>query len=510
MAKPKVVIFSLKDCPHCKKSKALLSELNVEFEEISLTDYPEKRSDMLQLADRLTVPQIFVRGKHIGGASDLQRIHVNNEFLDLLNAAPLDLADDPRLQKPDYDPKIKPVPEAPEDPEICIGGECLKYQELMQELLKEVPVKDHTKALQKVKQSFKGKDLVDTLESQFKLRSRSEAVQAAGQLLHAYVFGAADGSTRDFSDDGQLFRFQVHETGLWKSINTSRTWCTPEGCINEVVKEDPLGVLKRLKEQIFKIVSDYTDAQGMVDYVAVGADPAFLQFELSVCELQLTDLVKMEDTVRKAFVINLYNTIIPHSFAREGIANDDISRVTFFHAIKYQLGDQTYSLNELENGVLRGNRTVPFHLRKLFKADDPRLVAILPCDHRIHFALNCGAKSCPPVKWFTAEALDDELRVVAMAWVEQEENVRVDAEKKTLWLSMLCNWYQKDFGKDKMEVAQTIASHARGHKLEQIQQLLAGKFSIKYIKYDWSTNAANAKKFTGICVSVFSSSPLHL
>jgi len=31
--------------------------------------------------------------------------------------------------------------------------------------------------------------------------------------------------------------------------------------------------------------------------------------------------------------------------------------------------------------------------------------------NRIHFALNCGAKSCPPIKEFSAEAVDEELRI---------------------------------------------------------------------------------------------------
>jgi len=503
MGKSLVVIFSLKECPHCKRSKALFEELELEFVEISLSDYPEKRSDMLQLADRLTVPQIFIGGHHVGGASDLQKLHDDKKLQTLLDAAPLDVADDPKLKRPEYEPKVQELPEAPEEAMICIGGECLKYPELMEVLLKGVPIKEHSHFLHKVKQSFEGKELVDLLESHFKLRSRSEAVQAAAELLHAYIFSAADGSGRGFSDDNCLFRFQYHETALWKSINTSRQWCTPDSCIDETVKDKPLGVLKRLKAQISKIVSDHTNAQGMVDYVSVSTDPAFLQFELSVCELQLVDLSSMEDAVRKAFIINLYNMMIPHSFAREGIPDGDFSRVAFFHAVKYQLGGHTYSLNELENGVLRGNRTIPFHFRHPFKTGDPRLSCVLSCDHRIHFALNCGAKSCPPVKWFTQEAIDEELRVVAMAWVEQDENVRVDVEKKTLWLSMICNWYSKDFGQNKAEIARTIATHCRGKKREQIDQLLQGKFSIKNITYDWSTNSSNATVFSKTCLSCF-------
>ena len=37
---------------------------------------------------------------------------------------------------------------------------------------------------------------------------------------------------------------------------------------------------------------------------------------------------------------------------------------------------------------------------------------------RIHFALNCGAKSCPPVKVFTGKGVEEELDVVTGAFVE--------------------------------------------------------------------------------------------
>lgn len=45
-----------------------------EYTNINLSVYPEKRADMLKLADRLTVPQIFFNDKHIGGATDFDYV----------------------------------------------------------------------------------------------------------------------------------------------------------------------------------------------------------------------------------------------------------------------------------------------------------------------------------------------------------------------------------------------------------------------------------------------------
>ena len=46
------------------------------------------------------------------------------------------------------------------------------------------------------------------------------------------------------------------------------------------------------------------------------------------------------------------------------------------------------------------------------------LQAVQPMDKRIHFALVCGAKSCPPIRVYTAEDLDEGLDAAASAFCE--------------------------------------------------------------------------------------------
>ena len=50
----------------------LLTEKNVEFEEINIGVAPEQRVEMLKRANGArTVPQIFIDGQHVGGCDDL-------------------------------------------------------------------------------------------------------------------------------------------------------------------------------------------------------------------------------------------------------------------------------------------------------------------------------------------------------------------------------------------------------------------------------------------------------
>ena len=67
-------------------------------------------------------------------------------------------------------------------------------------------------------------------------------------------------------------------------------------------------------------------------------------------------------------------------------------------------------------------------------------------DHRIHFALYDGAASCPPVKNFMKKGLDEELHVAAMDSTGDDANVRLEKDSGgTVELSMILNWYRKDF-----------------------------------------------------------------
>merc|ERR1712020_23232 len=92
---------------------------------------------------------------------------------------------------------------------------------------------------------------------------------------------------------------------------------------------------------------------------------------------------------------------------------------------------------------------IPFSMstlyRKPFGSNDPRLAIILPTvDPRIHFALNCGAKSCPPIKTFTGDEVEEQLEVATQAYLESEDALLVDTAAKQVNLSMLSCGNGKD------------------------------------------------------------------
>jgi glutaredoxin 3 len=81
----KVVMYKKAVCPYCVKAESYLRVNGVtEIEFIDVEKQPEKRQEMIEKSGgRMTVPQIFINGVHVGGSDDLHAISINklNELL---------------------------------------------------------------------------------------------------------------------------------------------------------------------------------------------------------------------------------------------------------------------------------------------------------------------------------------------------------------------------------------------------------------------------------------------
>ncbi|MBU1916905.1 glutathione peroxidase [bacterium] len=68
----RVTIFTRKGCPHCARAKSLLSDNSMHYEEITIG--PEVTQSTLQaVANTTATPQVFIDGKLVGGADDLEK-----------------------------------------------------------------------------------------------------------------------------------------------------------------------------------------------------------------------------------------------------------------------------------------------------------------------------------------------------------------------------------------------------------------------------------------------------
>jgi glutaredoxin 3 len=83
----KVELYTTSACPFCVRAKSLLKSKGVPFEEIDVTDDPERRAKMIEMSGgRRTVPEIFINGKIIGGYDELRALENEGKLDALLGA----------------------------------------------------------------------------------------------------------------------------------------------------------------------------------------------------------------------------------------------------------------------------------------------------------------------------------------------------------------------------------------------------------------------------------------
>ena len=118
-----------------------------------------------------------------------------------------------------------------------------------------------------------------------------------------------------------------------------------------------------------------------------------------------------------------------------------MNRLRFFWNTSYIISGYVFTLDDIENGVLRGNRKGPAHIFRQFSSkSDPRLRFALPKpEPLIHFALVCGAKSCPPIKCYTEARVKDELRIAAEVIYTNNTTKRRGSLQCDTWYSFACS-----------------------------------------------------------------------
>lgn len=83
----RVEIYTKSTCPYCIRAKSLLRQKGIDLEETTIDIREKKKQEMMQRAGgRMTVPQIFIDGQHVGGCDDLFELERAGKLDELLAA----------------------------------------------------------------------------------------------------------------------------------------------------------------------------------------------------------------------------------------------------------------------------------------------------------------------------------------------------------------------------------------------------------------------------------------
>jgi hypothetical protein len=101
------------------------------------------------------------------------------------------------------------------------------------------------------------------------------------------------------------------------------------------------------------------------------------------------------------------------------------------------------------------------------------------------------------VNIYSVEGLDEELKMSANAFCEDDNNIYLDKRKNELQLSQIFQWYRVDFAQKNNDLPKAILGFLRRTKFQDLDKLLdaSEKIKVSFKRYDWSTSAMNVKVF---------------
>lgn len=213
------------------------------------------------------------------------------------------------------------------------------------------------------------------------------------------------------------------------------------------------------------------------DYGALKKGPAALESYLqTLASVRLEDFQRWDHAQRYAFWINAYNAFTIQRVI-EGYPIRSIKSLgSLFKSIWKQrfiplghlfpeAGEEELNLDELEHAILRPT----------FR------------DARVHAAINCASKSCPPLlqRAFAPSELDLQLDAQARAWLADPDRNRFEQERRTVHFSKIFEWFEEDFERDGGSVLGWVAKYAPAQHAEWLK---TEDVKVRYLDYDWSLN----------------------
>jgi hypothetical protein len=213
-------------------------------------------------------------------------------------------------------------------------------------------------------------------------------------------------------------------------------------------------------ESYNRLLGKYVTSGG-VKYAEWKANAADVQALQGVVDgIAKENVSAMEKKHQLAYYVNAYNAWILHeALGKYPTKSVKDALFTFFTSRRITVAGQQMSFNSLEKETIRS------------KFGEPR----------VHFALNCASRSCPPLNRqpFNGDKLDGQFETIAKGCVNSEKGVKYNDATKTAELSKIFDWYKDDFKGEGGPIA--FINKRRSSPIP-------ADAKISYQEYDWSLN----------------------
>jgi len=225
---------------------------------------------------------------------------------------------------------------------------------------------------------------------------------------------------------------------------------------------------------------DYNQvSQDLLQAIKDGSDTKEYRDVIESSSIEALEKGLQSNDQKLAFWINIYNSYIIMTLQDSPELYED--RKTFFKENRILVGGELVSFAKIEHGVIRRSQwDLGLGLiRKPFPGRWERKLRVDKKDYRIHFALNCGAKACPPVTIYDPENLEKQLAYMTEKYLS--ENTEYNEEENKVTTTPLFSWFRGDFG-CKKGVKKILASQGL---------VPSKKVNLNFKGYDWTLDIDN-------------------
>ncbi len=178
--------------------------------------------------------------------------------------------------------------------------------------------------------------------------------------------------------------------------------------------------------------------------IKAGKDTKNAQDELANTTLKALEEGLQTDDQKLAFWVNIYNAYIQVFLSKNPELYDD--RQAFFNDERILIAGEKRSFAKIEHGIIRRSQWALGlgNIRKWFPDRFERKLRVDKRDYRAHFALNCGAKDCPPVTIYYADRVNEQLDRGTTNYLKKTTNY--NSQNKSVAITSLFSWFRGDFG----------------------------------------------------------------
>jgi len=220
-------------------------------------------------------------------------------------------------------------------------------------------------------------------------------------------------------------------SGNYPELETSG--CDINQFENQEAEQISLGELSML---LVERVRDGEPTEPLTDCLA--------NLSLNQLEFQLNS----EDE-KKAFWMNMYNAYVQILLLDKPELFEDRNSLfgyNFFSTPQIAIAGRLMSLDDIEHGIMRRstNKLTLGYMRNWFIDDVEKRLMWEEIDPRIHFALNCGAISCPYIAVFDPDRVEEQLALTTRNYLN--ETTEYIAEENRAKVTRLISWFRGDFG----------------------------------------------------------------